>query len=248
MTDGLVGPVGTMRNTKTKRVFDYWLALKGTRPVPFRRDVSPRDLKGLLPFVFLAERVDAQMTVFRLAGTGLCERYGRELRDHNLEALWSAGDRPAFRRFVERILTTPAPGLASFRAETVDCRSVCGEMLLLPLANSSRADPGRAERGDSPDQDAPLTRLLGCAFATQSTSWLGQRPLVHHYLEGTRMIEQPGLCLETTAPLKQATAGGPAEAGAQTAPMRQRGHLKLVVSHDTPPALARQASPHRFIG
>ncbi len=222
-----------MRNTKTTRVYDYWLALKGTRQAPARQDVSPRDLKGLLPFVFLAERMDADVTVFRLAGTGLCERYGRELRDHNLDALWSPGDRPAFRRFVDRVLETPAPGLAAFRAETVDRRSVSGEMLLLPLS----------------DRDGGLTRLMGCAFATQSLNWLGQRPLVHQYLEGTRLIGDAGAPHERPGLLAAVGQDAASEdTPIATGVVRQRGHLKLVVSHDTPPAQARGPAPNRSLG
>ncbi len=236
-----------MRNVKTKRVFDYWTSLRDGRPAPHRRDVSPRDLKGLLPFVFLAERMGPGLTVFRLAGTGLCERYGRELRDHNLDALWSAPDRPTLRHFIDRVLETPAPGLAVFRAETIDRRTVSGEMLLLPLSD-----------GEGP---GTMTRLLGCAFATQSTSWLGQRPLVHQFLEGTRLLATPG---EThlnaavgTAPLANGVeAGEPpiaAPPGWRTASedlpvVRQRKHLRLVVSQDAPPPIAPHQKSQSSIG
>ncbi len=208
-----------MRNSKTKRVYDYWLKLKGPRCAPERRDIAPRSLRGMLPFIFIAERMGPGLSVFRLAGTGLCERYGRELRDHNLDALWSPADRPALRRFVDDVLDIPAPGLVTFRAETIDRRSVSGEMLFLPLC----------------DEEGTVSRLLGCAFATQSTSWLGQRPLVHQFMETASLIS---------------SATELAMAPPQPAPpaVRQHKHLRLVVSNDTPLTMAPEESPSRSLG
>lgn len=264
---GTTGPqgtgAGTMRNSKTKRVYDYWMQIKGSRPAPSRSDISPRALKGTLPFLFIAERAETDVTVFRLAGTGLCERYGRELRDHGLESVWSVADRPRVRLLIDTVLDMPAPALAQFRAETVDCRAVDGEMLLLPIA----------------DETGQLNRILGCAFATESTAWLGRRPLVHQSLTSARFLHdaqsedqkhQPDPVFPAAMdaslpdsedvpfkgalpPLPAATwspAGAPAAArAAKAAPgaagtvLRRRSHLRLVVSNDTLVAAGSHQQP-----
>ncbi len=204
-----------MRNTKTRRLLDYWRTIKGTGAAPARRAVNPRDLRGVLPYIFLADAVSPDVTAFRLAGTGLCERYGRELRDHNLQTMWTPSDRVSLRGLIARVLREPAPGLAAFRAETIDRRAVAGEMLLLPLL----------------DQDGAPTKLLGSVFATESTASIGDRPLVHQRLEGTSLLDiiaEPAPEPEHPAP--------PA--------LRRKGHLSLVVSQDTPPALAPDHPSH----
>ncbi len=221
------GAGGGMRNTKTKRVLDYWISLKTGRPVPLRADIHPRDLKGVLPYIFLADCIDPETTIFRLAGTGLCERYGRELRDHNLQAMWPLTDRPTVRHLIERVRSEPAPGILLFRAETIDRRSVSGEILLLPLA----------------DQNGTVNKLLGCAFATESTAWLGHRPLVHQKLLETRLLvggARPEVIAAPAAPVHEPAAPQPATA--------KRSHLRLVVSQDLPEPPPDVTEPTRSSG
>ncbi len=201
-----------MRNAKTRLVLDYWTHLRGARRLPARRDVDPRGLRSVLPFVFLADAPSADATPIRLAGTGLCERYGRELRGHNLQALWRPGDRPAVRDVIAHVLATPAPALARFHAETIERIEVAGELLLLPLSDESGA----------------VTKLMGCAFATESTARLGSRPLISQRLDGvdydmTQWRGDPSPAAPAVAPATE---------------IRRKGHLALVVSQDHPDAMA----------
>ncbi len=242
-----------MQNTKTKTVYDYWTGLKGDRPAPARRDVSPRGLRATLPFVFIAERLEPDLTVFRLAGTGLCERYGRELRDHSIEAIWSHADRPAVRELIDRVLTKPAPGLIAFRAETVDRRGITGEMLLLPLSDDQTPPDHQYHEGFASGMHTGQTcrKLLGCAFATQSTASLGQRPLVHQTVVSARLLQDGEPLLHAIPPSAAGAVTGPLNrAGPHPspqphiavnqpqntlAPAKRTGapnHLRLVVSND----------------
>jgi hypothetical protein len=197
-----------MRNAKTKQVSDYWLDLRGNKNVPARADINPKALRQVLPFIFLADIMSPDVTAFRLAGTGLCERYGRELRDHNLQTMWRPADRVAIRGLIVNAVKQTTPGLATFRAETIDRRSVACEMLLLPLL----------------DQKNNITKLLGCTFATESTTHLGNRALVYQRLETTKLILSDGTYdADVTAPDQT-----------QEAAIREKGHLRLVVSQDLP--------------
>lgn len=194
-----------LRNPKTSWVLSYWLGLKGPRVAPWRRDVAPRDLKSVLPYLFIAECVDYGETIFRLAGTGLCERYGRELRDQNLVEMWPSRQQPAINTLIEQVIVRPVPGVLAFRAETADQRSISCEMLLLPLMTDDRR----------------ITRLMGSIFASEHASWLGERPLEHQWLVSAQLLGDDDI-LEPLALPTERGHGGP------------RPYLQLVVSQDQP--------------
>ncbi len=82
-----------MRNPKTRALYHYWNGLRQGRDVPCRNDIEPRQIKNLLPDIFILEHFDNDHLVFRLAGTRLCEFYGREFRAHNFLSLWRESDR-----------------------------------------------------------------------------------------------------------------------------------------------------------
>lgn len=213
-----------MRNSRTRLLLAYWARLpRGTSGVPQRADVSPRGIKRMLPFVFLADAPGSEATMIRLAGTGLCERYGRELRDHNLQAMWTPKDRIAVRGLISNVLKERRPGLATFLGESLERRQITGEMLLLPLA----------------DETGAVTKLLGSVFAVEPTARFGRRPIVHQHLIDTDLLEAPYDLDVTETPAEVTVGMTPPDALVTEAPdhdtaIRRKGHLRLVVSrtHD----------------
>lgn len=81
-----------MHNRASREIFDYWVRLAGERPAPLRTEIDPVALRRYLPHLFIAATADgngdsAGLT-FRLAGTRICDMFGREFRGAPYEDLW----------------------------------------------------------------------------------------------------------------------------------------------------------------
>ena len=155
-----------MYNQKTTALFYYWMGLKQTRPAPSRRDIEPRQIKSLLPNLFMLERVDTKHIIFRLAGTAFCERYGREFREHNFLALWRGDDHLRVRTLIDQLLDQAKPGLITYRGESIDRLTLDSEILLLPIC----------------DENGQLTRLMGAAQPLKPVSTLRHRKIVKQWI------------------------------------------------------------------
>lgn len=72
------------------RGLEYWRAKADGRQMPDRRDLNPVEIPDLLPWIVLWDVVPNGYTV-RLAGTGVCEAHGRELKGLEFVALHGEG-------------------------------------------------------------------------------------------------------------------------------------------------------------
>ena len=53
-----------------RAMYDYWLAKRGSRPMPARADIEPAEITKLLPMMVLVDvTADARRFVYRLVGT-----------------------------------------------------------------------------------------------------------------------------------------------------------------------------------
>src|SRR5690606_8637806 len=100
---GQWGEASPLQASRTKNdtslpPFHYWHGLRGPRAAPQRLEIEPAHIAGILPRVFVLERMDFEMYRFRIAGTKLCEQFGLELRGRNLLDFWSAEDRFILKR------------------------------------------------------------------------------------------------------------------------------------------------------
>lgn len=155
-----------IKHNKTQDLLLYWTRLKGDRPVPDREEISPRDIKILLPNLFMLEKVDPDHYIFRLAGTALCHHYGREFRDHNFLSLWPDHDRSPLRDMLSHVILSLQPALVHCRAHTLDQTSLNAELLFLPYS----------------DKRSETTRILGIAHALSGTNGLAGRKLVGQHI------------------------------------------------------------------
>ncbi|SPZ35149.1 PAS domain-containing protein [Agrobacterium tumefaciens] len=61
-------------------IYAYWDELRGKRSAPRREDIDPAKLKHHLGDLFILTDKGENTPFFRLAGTRLCDLFGRELR------------------------------------------------------------------------------------------------------------------------------------------------------------------------
>lgn len=167
------------KHAHTETLLAYWETRRNGRPAPARADIVPRDLSNLLSWLFILERADADHHVFRLAGTGICALYRRELREQNFLDLWRGFDRHHVRALIESALAAPAPATATATAYALDGQTIDAEMALLPL----RGPSGQADR------------VLGLYQPLTPLRELRDRPVVRQKLTGlqppTREIYTP---------------------------------------------------------
>ncbi|MDZ7926501.1 MAG: PAS domain-containing protein [Agrobacterium sp.] len=123
-------------------IYDYWDALRGKKPAPRREDFDPAKLKHHLPDLFILVDKGERTPFFRLAGTRLCDLFGRELRESPFSDLWPAADATFPCRVARGILQHQLPVLFDIEAaDDYGATPLAFEMLLLPLSSDSDAAP-----------------------------------------------------------------------------------------------------------
>jgi hypothetical protein len=163
-----------MRHKNSLELFDYWTTRRGGRLAPNRTDIEPADIRGLLPHVFICDLLPENQLNFRLAGTGLCALYGRELKGSAFGALWlSDGIRNATRTGAS-VATRATPAVLSLDGLSAGGRVIQAEMLLLPIT------------GPTGEHD----RLIGLLSVFQPPYWIGHDPLAGFSTTGLRFLDQ----------------------------------------------------------
>src|ERR1700752_661441 len=70
---------GTVHSARLRALMGYWSEKCGERAMPFRRQIEPTEIPGLLSIVLLADVAPAGPRM-RLLGTEATNAYGRETR------------------------------------------------------------------------------------------------------------------------------------------------------------------------
>lgn len=156
-----------MKNATSRILYAYWNEVRGRRPAPHRFEIEPARIAGILPDAFILEHVDNQTYRFRIAGTRLCEQFGKELRGTNFLDQWDSEDRFILKHRFQSISEQASVGL--FEYEAFGCRSdraVQFEMLIVPLMQ----------------KDSVINRFLGAVSPSGGDGFLGLGDLTSRQL------------------------------------------------------------------
>jgi hypothetical protein len=129
-------------NPKLQRLYDYWSAKRGARPMPGRADIDPLDMTFIIGNVILVDVLAGDPLRFRirLHGTKLVDRVRYELTGKMLDEMPEAEFRELSRQSFTRVATTAAP-LHAVRDRVLDGRPRQYETIILPLsADGERVD------------------------------------------------------------------------------------------------------------
>ncbi|MEM1429224.1 MAG: PAS domain-containing protein [Pseudomonadota bacterium] len=125
----------------------YWHQLRGTRLVPARSEVDPRQIEDSLEYAFILERVAPGMARFRLAGMHLSDLMGMEVRGMPVTAFFTPEARKPLSDAMEAVFDAPAIVRLTLNGETgIGRPGLDARLLLLPL---------KSDFGD-------VSRALGC--------------------------------------------------------------------------------------
>jgi hypothetical protein len=128
-----------MQQPTSRQLYASWDRVRNGRVAPRRFEIEPAKIAALLPQTFIAENAGMLSYRFRLAGTKICEQFGRELRGADLLGLWDAKDRDAVASLLRNIFADAAVGYGRFRAYAANDREVSFELVLLPLIHAGDA-------------------------------------------------------------------------------------------------------------
>ncbi len=117
-----------------------------------------------MPETFIAEGAGGLGFRFRLAGTKICEQFGKELRGIDLLSLWDKDDREQIAALLHTVFTDGAVAHGLFRSFTGTNREASFELVLMPLIHAGET----------------INRLLGVITAIEPPFWLCAEPLVRH--------------------------------------------------------------------
>ncbi len=162
-----------MRLKTTIDLFEYWNRLRGQDLAPLRSQVEPTDLRQILSSVFLLETIDTGRVAFRLAGTRICDLFGRDLRGASFSELWAHGN-DDIEQTAAGVIRHAIPALLNATGFTTAGHRAAFEIILLPL---------RAEDGE-------CDKLLGAIAPAVPVSWLEVVPLQFLALDRSRLLHE----------------------------------------------------------
>jgi hypothetical protein len=151
-----------MQQPTSRQLYAYWDRVRNGRVAPRRFEIEPSVIAGVLPETFIAEGAGRLGYRFRLAGTRICEQFGRELRGADLLSLWDKADRDAVSSLLHNVFTDAAVGYGRFHGYSCANRQASFEFVLLPLIHTGET----------------INRILGAITAIEPPFWLGAEPLL----------------------------------------------------------------------
>jgi hypothetical protein len=150
-----------MKQSSTRQLFTYWNERRGSRSAPERGDIEPGAIQPVLGDSFILLCEPSLDHPFRLAGTRLCNIFGRELKGEPFVHLWSAADRDHIRDIVTIVTDEVIGAVAGVSAKAPDNAALELELMLLPLRHHGSTH----------------TRLLGLLAPNSTPFWLGREPV-----------------------------------------------------------------------
>ena len=150
-----------MLHATTNALYAYWNEVRGERIAPRRFDIEPSQLGTMLSETFILEDDGTGPAIFRLAGTKVCDNFGREFRGTRFADLFAEDTRAAIAAHLEEVRIHGAVQVLEVTTGPDAKRAVSFEILLLPLIHSG----------------TKISRILGTIVAVDPPQWLGSERL-----------------------------------------------------------------------
>lgn len=171
-----------MQHRSSIEIWQYWERIRGANAAPVRRDVDPCAIGSILPDLFILEMGKDGRPLFRLAGTRICNGFGRELRGTRFADLWVPPQRDSIQMDISDVMSDEAPMVAQVTATSLGGQSMVMEMAVLPMrSNGTGSD-----------------RAIGALSVDHRVQWYGNDPLVE--LAGARFYRISGITAEFKPP------------------------------------------------
>ncbi len=118
---------------------DYWNGKRGSRAMPARADIDPWELRGCLPRLFMVDILPGTADYrFRLLGTEITERYGRDSTGKTLREVYGLKNPQVYETILSMYATlreSRRPVLAIGTLSVIGKDFISYESLHLPLSD-----------------------------------------------------------------------------------------------------------------
>ncbi|HUS97094.1 MAG TPA: PAS domain-containing protein [Hyphomicrobiaceae bacterium] len=161
-----------MKHHTSKSLYAYWNKVRAGGFAPQRFDIEPACIAPILPEALIIERASGDEFRFRLAGTRICETFGREFRGANFLDFFNPGDASIISRKLVTMAQQGAVGVFHITSQTAHGHKADVELILLPLLHAQ----GRVDR------------YLGALSVAATTEGPGAHPLITHVLQDYELI------------------------------------------------------------
>jgi hypothetical protein len=122
-------------------VLDYWELKRGARRMPTRHDIEPLELKPYLRHLFLTEALPGDEFRFRLLGSEITERYGRNSTGKTIREVYA--DQPVIADWLTgmyvAVTTRKLPVLATGTLRALRKEHIFSEALHMPLSDDGES-------------------------------------------------------------------------------------------------------------
>lgn len=126
-----------LKTDGTQRLLSYWSELRGDRIVPGYADVDLVQIASILPntLIYSRDEDDGGFSI-RFFGTGLVERFGRDLTGEKLTGFMNSETAEKSLTLLRDVVEGPSALITWFRSETTQGQSYEVEQLYLPLEDA----------------------------------------------------------------------------------------------------------------
>jgi hypothetical protein len=131
-----VGASSEIADARLRRLYEYWIAKRGDRPAPARRDIDPVDIPDLLGFVNIYE-VQGEPRDFkvRLNGSEVAEMLGREITGKYCSTVISGPDAVRCKTAFNICVDQCSPAIVETSMAFCDKPYMAQTMVVLPLSS-----------------------------------------------------------------------------------------------------------------
>jgi hypothetical protein len=203
-----------MKHRNSHLLVGYWSRLRKGRAVPDQTEIDPRQLKRMLSSVFILDAENPARPIYRLAGTGLCERFGFELKGTGFLAHWEAQSSQALASLLRQALTLKQPVCLSSIGASAECGMVELETTLCPISFNN-GEPNR---------------FIGMIQVLSDQSRLHGKPIAFQRLAASQLIRED----DPLPSFNDLPPPPPPPSGGLRVPPARAPHLRLVVSQPRP--------------
>jgi hypothetical protein len=200
-----------MKHKNSHLLVGYWTRARQGRAVPDQTDIDPRAIKRMLASVFILDVENPSRPIYRLAGTGLCERFGFELRGTGFLAHWDAQSSIALVSLLRQAINMRKPICLSSIATGANAGLVELETILAPISFN----------GGEPN------RFIGMIQVLSDQTLLSDQPIAFQRLSSSQFIREED-------PLSSSDDVPPPPARGISDRHNRAPHLRLVVSQSKP--------------
>ena len=191
----------------SRTLFRFWESIRGENSTALRTNIDLKQIKQLLPWLAIMERHPLKPEYsWRLAGTGICKIWSKEITGQQFMADWDQFERDTVCRLMDNVIASHQPCVARFKAVYENGEMLGIEMLSLPVTAANRQ----------------TTQIMAGFVPFRMPYWLGETKITQLELSSVKMIwtehyDQapnhvpdlvPGLSTSASKPLFRVIDGG----------------------------------------